>query len=125
MKRVLSIVFGLVLFLLSVSCSKENTVDMSLLTGRWELVEPKNQSSTRTMTFDGDKCVSVYNGFTKECGYTVDGHKIHLSTDMLGAGFYYLVTRLDSKYLEFDSIIVTIMPNKEYSDGTYTYKRIE
>lgn len=98
---------------------------MLLLQGSWELVKPQG-SSVRTLTFDGEKCVTSTDGSSTECEYSIDGHKIILIMNMLGGGLYYQVTRLDSKYLVFDSMQTVIMPNKEdYCEGTYTYKRIE
>ena len=126
MRKILTIVFALVLLLQSTSCYKEKySVEMSLLQGSWELVKPQG-SSVRTLTFDGNKCVTCTDGSSTECEYNIDGHKIILIMNMLGGGFYYQVTRLDSKYLVFDSMQTVIMPNKEdYCEGTYTYKRIE
>ncbi len=126
MKKILTIVFAIALLLQSTSCDKEEyTVDMSLLQGRWELVKPQ-ESFVRTLTFDGNKCVTSTDGSSTEREYSIDGHRIILITNMVGGGFYYQVTRLDSEYLVFDSMQTVMIPNKEdYCEGTYTYKRIE
>ncbi len=127
MRKILTIIFALVLLLQSTSCDKDDyTVDMSLLQGSWELVKPLGESSVRTLTFDGNKCVTSVDGASEESEYLVEGHKVILVKNMIGGGLYYQVTRLDSEYLVFDSMQTVMIPNKEdYCEGTYTYKRIE
>lgn len=124
MKKI-SAVFAIILLIISTSCDKDYSVDMSLLPGSWELVKPQDKpSAPKTLTFDGNKCMSSNSESFDECEYYVDGHKIILLRNVFGGSFYYQVTRLDSGYLVFDSMQKALM-RKDRCDGTYTYRRVE
>ncbi len=130
MKKILSFTTA-ILLLLPVSCSKEHTIDMSILQGEWELVESNSAEldkyNPQTLIFEKDICRRTYADAVAENEYYIDGHTIIITTDLIGIpSNKFIVTRLDSKYLEFDNINEVGMPHsKEVYYGTYLYKRIK
>jgi hypothetical protein len=132
MKIILSFTTA-ILSLLSVSCSKEHTIDMSILQGEWELVESNSAEldkyNPQTLIFEKDICRRTYaeSDAVAENEYFIDGHTVIITTALIGIpSDKYIVTRLDSKYLEFDFINEVGMPHpKEVYYGTYLYKRIK
>lgn len=132
MKKILSFTTA-ILLLLSVSCSKEHAIDMSILQGEWELVESNSAEldkyNPQTLIFEKDICRRTYAGSdaVAENEYFIDGHTVIITTNLIGIpSDKYIVTRLDSKYLGFDFINEVGMPHsKEVYYGTYLYKRIK
>lgn len=112
--------------LLSVGCNKvENTIDMSLLPGEWELDQSIDgvDEDYQKITFKDGVCSMYYGDETNqsvlEYEYWLNDDTITLA--VLGMGIEFRVTRLDSECLRFSKVY--IFTSEEYA-GTYLYKRV-